>query len=825
MLAGGALALDRVTLSVAATDDVLGEIARLRPYGFLRSTAPGGGAGAKGGPPLLSGAAPSANGGRVVATDVALVSDPACFAGRAADAKARDLAGLRAALLDPSVRRVEVAGDILFGRATASDADGAWAPGRDDGGRRGSGGGAGGLGRLTPLIVSRPVELRACRGGDGGARHVIDMAGARGVLVVANGGALRLSGDLLVKPCGPGQAVGGGGSGGGVNSSSSSSEAAAAAACSEQWPALPAVSLAPGAQLAMVGVVIEGPTPPAWDFGASESAGGSGVAPAVWSPAPAGCAGRRIEVRRLVATPEELWSRLTSASARRRRRRQQRRLMSAAVGGRRALAAAATAAAAAAAEGPAAGAETGAAAGGGGGGKGEPDAYYVFADVLLSVGTSLGPWPSGGGAGARRGPRAVAGAVAGGVAGGAALAALAVAGFVAARRRRARRAGLDGGSVKPLLPTGGAAAGGFLPASRRGGSRNSSAEGPGGGGGGLLSPRRSSGGLASQGAQQHSGRVSLSSSASPQLPAPLRPGSSGGAGESGGSRSGRRGERAGGAAAGAGVGAHGNLDATQSSAIVLASAGGFAKAAAAAFASAGRRGARSAQRRRSAGDAPVGYAPPFRGGGGAIGGIGGIGGGGPGGATSTFSASGSRGGRGPGGGAANGNGASADADAAGAALDADRQQQFERAARAVRALHEGGGGGTWRQGQEDIVLGEVLGAGTFGRVFKATWKGSMVAVKRMLFPAGMSGAAKRERMAIMETAVSRGGRGGKRPPARRRARDVSRFDLVVAALCHSSRLAALKTAAACTQTRARARTHTHPISHRLPSPPNNKTTT
>jgi hypothetical protein len=40
------------------------------------------------------------------------------------------------------------------------------------------------------------------------------------------------------------------------------------------------------------------------------------------------------------------------------------------------------------------------------------------------------------------------------------------------------------------------------------------------------------------------------------------------------------------------------------------------------------------------------------------------------------------------------------------------------------------------------------------QVYRAWWKGTLVAVKRMLFPAGMSGAAKREKMAIMETAIS-----------------------------------------------------------------------
>ena len=35
-----------------------------------------------------------------------------------------------------------------------------------------------------------------------------------------------------------------------------------------------------------------------------------------------------------------------------------------------------------------------------------------------------------------------------------------------------------------------------------------------------------------------------------------------------------------------------------------------------------------------------------------------------------------------------------------------------------------------------------------------TWQGTVVAVKTMLFPAAMSGKEKREKMAIMETAIS-----------------------------------------------------------------------
>ncbi|PNH06725.1 Mitogen-activated protein kinase kinase kinase 11 [Tetrabaena socialis] len=57
------------------------------------------------------------------------------------------------------------------------------------------------------------------------------------------------------------------------------------------------------------------------------------------------------------------------------------------------------------------------------------------------------------------------------------------------------------------------------------------------------------------------------------------------------------------------------------------------------------------------------------------------------------------------------------------------------------------------QAGEDLKLGEILGEGSFGKVFKGEWRGTEVAVKTMVLPANMSGAEKREKMLLMEIAT------------------------------------------------------------------------
>ncbi|KAI8468110.1 MAG: kinase-like domain-containing protein [Monoraphidium minutum] len=57
-------------------------------------------------------------------------------------------------------------------------------------------------------------------------------------------------------------------------------------------------------------------------------------------------------------------------------------------------------------------------------------------------------------------------------------------------------------------------------------------------------------------------------------------------------------------------------------------------------------------------------------------------------------------------------------------------------------------------GVDELQLLELMDEGTYGKVFRGLWRGSVVAIKTMILPAKMSGQEKRERMAIMEAAIS-----------------------------------------------------------------------
>ncbi|GIL79160.1 hypothetical protein Vretimale_16703 [Volvox reticuliferus] len=56
--------------------------------------------------------------------------------------------------------------------------------------------------------------------------------------------------------------------------------------------------------------------------------------------------------------------------------------------------------------------------------------------------------------------------------------------------------------------------------------------------------------------------------------------------------------------------------------------------------------------------------------------------------------------------------------------------------------------------EDPIQLFEVLGTGAFGKVQRGIWRGTVVAVKTMILPANMTGQEKREKMAVMEAAIS-----------------------------------------------------------------------
>ncbi|GFR42839.1 hypothetical protein Agub_g3797 [Astrephomene gubernaculifera] len=55
---------------------------------------------------------------------------------------------------------------------------------------------------------------------------------------------------------------------------------------------------------------------------------------------------------------------------------------------------------------------------------------------------------------------------------------------------------------------------------------------------------------------------------------------------------------------------------------------------------------------------------------------------------------------------------------------------------------------------EQITILEKLGEGTFGKVYRGLWRGTEVAIKTIVLPANMSGKEKREKMAVMEAAIS-----------------------------------------------------------------------
>ncbi|GLC33295.1 hypothetical protein PLESTB_000349600 [Pleodorina starrii] len=105
--------------------------------------------------------------------------------------------------------------------------------------------------------------------------------------------------------------------------------------------------------------------------------------------------------------------------------------------------------------------------------------------------------------------------------------------------------------------------------------------------------------------------------------------------------------------------------------------------------------------------------------------------------------SGGAGGKGGGGGRPSGGGGGADGVANGGGGGSSNRQSSNG---------EGGGGGGLPD--QELVLGEMIGEGTFGKVYRGLWRSTEVAIKTMILPTNMSGKEKREKMAVMEAAIS-----------------------------------------------------------------------
>ncbi len=89
-----------------------------------------------------------------------------------------------------------------------------------------------------------------------------------------------------------------------------------------------------------------------------------------------------------------------------------------------------------------------------------------------------------------------------------------------------------------------------------------------------------------------------------------------------------------------------------------------------------------------------------------------------------------------------------------AETDSQSAELIDSVRRQLATLGESESSPMSSRGGSTIELKVLIGQGSFGKVYRGKWNGREVAIKSMVLPIKLDGAAKRERMALLEAAIS-----------------------------------------------------------------------